>query len=108
MKNKPAPKTRKPTDTKPKPPIKKAAKKPTKQKINQRDQTEREAVINALKTLSKLGNPLLVGTALADLKDEETMSIPTEIGHNLVNLLMHLSSDILDKSGYTLEDLELI
>jgi hypothetical protein len=108
MKNKTSKPKSKPVDTKPKPPIRKPAKKHVKPKMNQRDETQKELLISAIRGVSKMGGPLLVAFARAQLLDEDVVAIPRDVAESLLEVLTQISEDLLDQSGYTLEELGLV
>jgi hypothetical protein len=104
MKNKtPKPKS-KPIDTKPKPPIKKPAKKPSKARMQQpgRDKTSdpvKDQARSALSGLRKLFTILLSRRLLADLTEQDDVSVPRQAVDDIFELFASIEVGIVKTAG---------
>jgi hypothetical protein len=95
MKKKTTAKTKKPTDLKPKPPIKK----PVKQKLNQKDPTRKELALSAIDGLRKVAIPTLSAKLTAKLQNLDAVILPIELVDHILDILGAAEYDIIRNYG---------
>ena len=95
MKKKTTAKTKKPTDLKPKPPIKK----PVKQKLNQKDPTAKELGLSAVFGLRKVAIPTLIAKFNAKLNGLNDVVLPIEVVDYILDILGATENDIIKNYG---------
>jgi len=95
MKKKTTSKAKKPTDLKPKPPIKK----PVKQKLNQKDPTAKELALSAIDGLRKVAIPTLSAKLTAKLQGLNNVILPIELVDHLLDILAAAENDIIQIYG---------
>jgi hypothetical protein len=91
----------KPTDLKPKPPIKKATK-PSKARYNQPGKDLKEEARGALKTLQNIAMPMLLMRMHAQLMGNDSVTLPIDLLDAVLEVFGAVEDNIVAKAG--LED----
>jgi hypothetical protein len=93
MKKKPTQKTKKPTDLKPRPPVKKAA----KPSGNTQDE-----IRSAVQKIRKIGMGVLMFKMHADLVDNDAVTLPRDLVDHILDIIAAIEADMIRSGG--LED----